>query len=204
MIYWPHLFSISNVTICILKSGKLFIFTPIWIKASLRVSEDMGGIAWRMDSLESTAEKILSYDLPRFVQNWIVSNFILTHLFSSYSRPQCGIDPHLLKLYRYQRRSLGSSCTHCPQLDYYWFVPPSVYSFSSQLYWFDEEEGQYGSSRCHMQLPWWGGSLMFHTFPSTSVWTLVQLSWLLSSLYAKLWPLISVKYHPLFLCLIVE
>ena len=43
MIFLPHLLSIYNVAVCFLRSVKSLIFSPMWIKASLRVSEDMGG-----------------------------------------------------------------------------------------------------------------------------------------------------------------
>ena len=54
------------------------MFPPIWIKSSLRVSEVMGGVAWRMESVNSsvvlvslrmfaTAERILSQDIPRLM-----------------------------------------------------------------------------------------------------------------------------------------
>ena len=53
MISLPHLLSISNATVSFLRSGKLLISPPILIKASLRVLEDRGMIAWRMESVDS-------------------------------------------------------------------------------------------------------------------------------------------------------
>ena len=54
MIFLPRLLSISNAVVHFLRLVKSLIFSPICIKASLRVSEDWGGVlACRMDSVES-------------------------------------------------------------------------------------------------------------------------------------------------------
>ena len=139
-----------------------------------------------------------------FWHNWIILSFLLPRLVLSYSRQQCATDTPLLRSCRYLRRSMVSALINFPQIEYYWYVSSSISSFTYRLSWFDEEVERLLSSRCHMQLPWWGGSLMLYIFPYTSGWPLVQLSWLLPYLYVQYWTFLSGQHHPLSTCLTVD
>ena len=69
MISLLHVLSISNADFCFLRFGKSHIFLPIWIKSSLRVSEDRGVIDFRMDSVYSS---VVFVTLRRFATAEII------------------------------------------------------------------------------------------------------------------------------------